>query len=569
MKRRLALLVFTLLPSAHAASSDADSLQLLDGAAAFDPEQASQYGLEKWDEKSLDLGPGYGERRRKALGALLGKLQARRAAEKDAGDLDILVHWTQLRIRSSELEEKYLVPYFPLERMIFGGLRPQLDDQAEPARRQKMVTRLRAYAGLLPGTTPLARDAEARMRERLQVAGLLMPIKSQLEKNLSTAEPMLRGLEQLFAKYQLTGWQEPMKTLRAQLAAYDDFLKKEILPRAREDFRLPPELYAQRLAEVGIDAPPEVLAKKGHTAFEQLQLELQALAPKVAAQHQLPPGDYRQVVAALKKQQVVGEAILPLYQARLAEIEKIIREHHLVTLPARPARIRLATEAESAQIPAPHMLPPPFIHNTGQKGEFVLPLSLPPPPGGKAAQKLDDFSFAAATWTLTAHEARPGHELQFDQMVERHVPLARAIFAFNSVNAEGWGLYAEHLMLPYMPPDGQLVSLQLRLQRAARAFLDPELQMGRITPAGAKKLLMEQVGLSEAMANSEVERYTFLWPGQAGSYFYGYTRLLELRREVEERQGARFDAQKLHDFILAQGLLPLDLLRKAVLEQFH
>jgi len=36
-----------------------------------------------------------------------------------------------------------------------------------------------------------------------------------------------------------------------------------------------------------------------------------------------------------------------------------------------------------------------------------------------------------------------------------------------------------------MPDDGKLISLQLRLQRAARAFLDPELQMGKWTPESA------------------------------------------------------------------------------------
>jgi uncharacterized protein (DUF885 family) len=32
--------------------------------------------------------------------------------------------------------------------------------------------------------------------------------------------------------------------------------------------------------------------------------------------------------------------------------------------------------------------------------------------------------------------------------------------------------------------------------------------------------------------------------------------------------GARFDQQKFHDFILAQGLLPPRILRKAVFEEF-
>jgi uncharacterized protein (DUF885 family) len=110
--------------------------------------------------------------------------------------------------------------------------------------------------------------------------------------------------------------------------------------------------------------------------------------------------------------------------------------------------------------------------------------------------------------------------------------------------------------------------LQLRLLRAARAFLDPELQSGAVTPGRAYEVLEKDVMLSHAFAKEEVERFTYRSPGQANSYFYGYTRLLSLRKETEKALGAKFDQKKFHDFILAQGLLPPDLMRKAVLEEF-
>ena len=154
-------------------------------------------------------------------------------------------------------------------------------------------------------------------------------------------------------------------------------------------------------------------------------------------------------------------------------------------------------------------------------------------------------------------------------MVERGVSLARAIFAFNSVNVEGWGLYAEAITLPYMPDDGKLISLQLRLQRAARAFVDPELQMGKWTPESARQFLMKEVGLSAAFATSEVDRYTFRSPAQATAYYYGYLRLLEVRDAAEKQLGSRFDPLTFHDTILAQGLLPPDLMKRAVLAQLQ
>jgi len=302
--------------------------------------------------------------------------------------------------------------------------------------------------------------------------------------------------------------------------------------------------------------------------FGELQAEMKPIAEQIAKQRHLPSSDYRDVIRELKKQQLVGDAILPFYQERLKQIEKIIVDKQIVTLPDRPARIRIATAAETAQQPAPHMVPPPFLHNTGQKGEFVLPLNIPAGPGQASAEKYDDFTFDAAAWTLTAHEARPGHELQFDSMLEHGVSLARIRYAFNSTNVEGWGLYSEYLIRPYMPLEGQLISLDYRLLRAARAFLDPELQSGKMQPAEAFRVLEEDVVQSHAFAQQEVERYTYRAPGQANSYFYGYTKLIALRKDVEAALGAKFNQKKFHDFILAQGLLPPDLMRQAVMEDF-
>jgi uncharacterized protein (DUF885 family) len=291
------------------------------------------------------------------------------------------------------------------------------------------------------------------------------------------------------------------------------------------------------------------------------------IAAQIAKAHGYPDSDYRAVISRLKAKQITGTAILPFYEHRLHEIERILVAKQLITLPQRPAIIRLATAAETAQEPAPHMQAPPLLHNTGQRGEFVLPLNIPSATGG-TSDKYDDFTFDAVSWTLTAHEARPGHELQFDSMVENGVSLARAFYAFNSTNAEGWGLYSEYIMQPYEPPEGQLITLQLRLLRAARAFLDPELQSGKISPARAYAVLEKDVMLSHAFAKEEVERFTFHAPGQANSYFYGYTRLLSLRKEIEGALGSKFNQKKFHDFILSQGLLPPDLLRKAALEEF-
>jgi uncharacterized protein (DUF885 family) len=181
---------------------------------------------------------------------------------------------------------------------------------------------------------------------------------------------------------------------------------------------------------------------------------------------------------------------------------------------------------------------------------------------------MDDFNYDAIAWTLTAHEARPGHELQFASMLEHGVSTARVVFALNSANVEGWALYAEAELKQYLPPEGQLGALQMRMMREARAFLDPMLNLGLIEPDAAKRFLMEEVMLSEPMAKQEVDRYTFQAPGQATSYFYGYSRLNALRTRLELALAGRFDRHRYHDFIVAQGPLPFDLLEQAVEEEF-
>jgi len=339
------------------------------------------------------------------------------------------------------------------------------------------------------------------------------------------------------------------------------------MPRATTDFKLPAELYAYRLRTRGVDMPTDELISRAKTSFREIQNEMQALAPLVAKEKGFTVTDYRDVIRELKKKQFVGEAILPHYQARLKEIEKIVREQKIVTLPQREMVIRLASPAETAAIPAPHVDPPRLIGNTGQMAAFVLPLRIPDAKGTDEIG-FDDFTFDAASWTLTVHEGRPGHELQFASILEKGVSTARVLYAFNSVNVEGWALYAEAEMKPLEPLDGQLIALQHRLMRAARAFLDPSLHRGTITRDEAFRVLEDDVVLSHGMALQEVERYTFRTPGQAPSYYVGYSRLVEMRTDSERILGKNFDRLSYHDFILAQGLLSPSLLRKAVMEEY-
>ncbi|HEY1754228.1 MAG TPA: DUF885 domain-containing protein [Bryobacteraceae bacterium] len=554
---------------AWVAKSNQNAQLLIDIDARYGPESAGASGASGLDERVTVMPPDMPERIRADTQAAIKELQSRLAIEQDPlvrQDLQILIDSATLDIRQSEITERHILPYTNVARVVYSGLSGLLQDQVVEARRPAALVRLRKYVGIEPGYTPITLQAEERFRSKLKTPGLVGPSKAAVEKDLAQTETYLTGIGLLLEKYNMKDYQEPFAKLKEQLTAHDEFVRKEVLPKARTDFRLPPEVYAVQREELGLDYTPAELERLAHQGFTEIQGQMQKLATKIAQDRHLPSSGYRDVVRVLKKDQLAGDQILPHYKQRLADIEAILRKEHLITLPDRPAIITIATAAETAQQPAPHMRPPPLINNHGERGQFVLPLGTTGE-GGKAL-KYDDFTFAAASWTLISHEARPGHELQFDAMVERGVSLARAMFAFNSTNVEGWGLYSEWFMLPYMPDDGKLISLQLRLLRAARAFLDPELQEGKVTPKQAMKILENDVVCSEAFATEEVDRYTFGSPGQAGSYFDGFTRLLAIRTDTEKALGPKFNVQRFHDFILSQGLLPPNLLRKAVMEDF-
>ncbi|HVZ65901.1 MAG TPA: DUF885 domain-containing protein [Lacunisphaera sp.] len=556
------------------AKSNANSQVLLDATNKFQPEGASQTGFPEFDRQVADLKPGVTERYVASETAARDELAKRLLAETDPlvkQDLEILVKAATDDITTTLLRDKLLLSYVDVGQLIYFGEFGLLQDQVDPARRPAALQRLRLYTGLEPGSTPMTQLAMDRYNEQAADPQRLGAFKDRVQQSIANSDRYVQGIHGLFAQYGLDkqpGGSEALARLDQQLKDYTGWLRTTVLPRARADYRLPAEIYADNLKNVGLDIPPEQLIAQAMLAFGEIRNEMKSLAPLVAKEHGFTDPDYRAVIRELKREQLAKDQVEPYYHQVIGHVEDIIRREGIVTLPERPMIMRLASEAENAAQPAPHMQPPPLVNNKGERGQFILTTGNPPAAAGAKTTGYDDFTFKAAAWTLTAHEGRPGHELQFSAMVERGVSLARSLFAFNSVNVEGWALYAEAEMKPYEPLDGQLIALQHRLMRAARAFIDPMLNLGRMTPERAHDILTQDVGLSEPMAKQEVDRYTFRSPGQATAYFYGYTRIMELRTATEVALGAKFDRHAFNDFIIGQGLLPPDLLAKAVREHF-
>jgi hypothetical protein len=576
LRAPVAVIALALSALAHAAGespawvarSNANATPLLELIAAYRPETAASLGIDGRDADIIDLKPRFDERLEADLARVQAELEARLATEADPrvrADLQILIMSARDQRRTSELNRRLMLPYADLPQLLFQSFNSLLDTRVARERYPAALERLARYVGRAPGHEPIARLAEARLQERFAVPGVTGPWKVEIEQDLGNRERYVQGIRELFERSGLDGWQKDLKLLERQLAEHERWLRAELLPRASATNRLPPEIYADNLRNFGVTADPRELMDEAMLSFVQTREEMQTLAMLVAKQRGYPAADYRAVLARLKAETIPKDALLATYNSRLASLEEIIRRERIVTLPDRPAVIRLATPAESASQPAPYLSPPRLIGNTGESAEFVLPLENPNAPPGT---RMDDFTNDAISWTLTAHEARPGHELQFAKMIENGVSVPRAVFAFNSANVEGWALYAESLVKRHLPLEGQIGTLQMRMLREARAFLDPMVNLGLIEPRAVQDFLMKEVGLSEPMAKQEVDRYSFNAPGQATSYFYGYRAQLKLRGKTELALGPRFDALAYHDFVIDQGLLPPGLLEQAVMERF-
>ncbi len=168
---------------------------------------------------------------------------------------------------------------------------------------------------------------------------------------------------------------------------------------------------------------------------------------------------------------------------------------------------------------------------------------------------------------MTYHEAVPGHHFQLT--VERHLdqlPAFRRHGALLACGAyvEGWALYAERLaaeMGLYYTPLERFGAWESEAHRAVRLVVDTGLHAFGWTRQQSIDMLVERAGLARLDAEIETDRY-IAWPGQALSYMMGQREIMNLRAQLEARDGERFDLQSFHDEVIGHGSLPLDVMRE-------
>lgn len=552
--------------------ADALSRAVLDLWSGFEPERASAVGVPGAADRISELPPRWQDRRAEAYGDAVRFLGRQLEAEPHPRarlEIEALLTALGSEIELLQVEAALLLPYCDPAQICFEGMRSLLSDPGAVAGAQAR-RRLRLYAGLEGGAPPLAEQIEIAVRAALGERGRVGPIRAVVERDLAQAAQLLAGIRRWLEELAVPGCEEACELLRRQLAAYARFARAEILPRCRHDFRQPSELYAAGLRAHGVDMPEDELASRARVAFRETRRQLAEDARRLARRRGWSCDGVRGVLnrlagartadAQTADARTTAARIVLCLRARLRDLEDLIARIDLVTLPRQRLRIRSATAAEARVMPCPHFRWPRLFGERCHLGDFIVPVA-----GGRRPDLVFETS-AAASWLLLAHEAFPGHALQLGHLLELPSP-ARSILAVQPALREGWAVYAESEIRPYLPAEARVVAGRDHLRRAAAAFLDPGLQRGVFTPEQARHLLRARVGLSEASAAREIWRYTTWRPGYFTAYFCGYTRLVDLRAEAQCRSDVAFDRCRYHDRLLAEGFLPLPLLARRVLEE--
>jgi uncharacterized protein (DUF885 family) len=166
------------------------------------------------------------------------------------------------------------------------------------------------------------------------------------------------------------------------------------------------------------------------------------------------------------------------------------------------------------------------------------------------------------------HEGLPGHHFQLS--IANHNPSFIRRLQFNTCLIEGWALYCEQMVgdQGLYPPDSfpDLRWLGGVWFRAARIIVDVKLHTGRMSYDDAWRFMVDKCWPDTAFFKAEVKRYC-MSPSQPMSYLVGKTQLLALRDEYRKKMGDRFSLQDFHDQLLAEGSIPVSLIRRKLLAE--
>jgi uncharacterized protein (DUF885 family) len=344
-----------------------------------------------------------------------------------------------------------------------------------------------------------------------------------------------------------------------QIEDYAKWLKNDLRPHASGDYAIGADAYRRMLADADfVDTPLDKLEQIGEAEMHRLQIQFVATAKKLDSK--LSPAE---VVAALASKHPAADQVISAVTAGLASIRDYVEIHRIATIPSNTLPIVAETPPFMRATTFASMdSPGPFEKST--EAYFYVTLPDPSWPKEKVEQLLAFYSPPTISDT-SVHEVYPGHYVQF--LNNRLNPdQVRAIYHSGS-DSEGWALYCEQMMLDEglhdHNPKFRLAQLQMALMRACRYLVGIRMHTRGMTVAEATAFFEQNAYQTHHNAEVEALRGTDD-PGYL-RYQLGKLMILKLRDDVRRKEGAVFNLGKFHDAFLAEGAIPVPLVRRALL----
>jgi len=358
----------------------------------------------------------------------------------------------------------------------------------------------------------------------------------------------------------LADFQAANKAVIASLQEYEQWMKKDLLPRSQGDFRLGAPTYAKKLEyEEMVDIPLDRLLEIGYADLRANQKKFTETAARID-----PKKTPKQILDEMEKDHPPADKLLDAFRDTLGGLTKFIEEHKIVTIPSPVPPILEETPPFMRALTFASMDTPGPFESVAKEAFFNVTL----PEKGWPKERVEDFmgAFNRGTILSTAiHEAYPGHYVQFLWM--QHVASkVRKLLGANS-NAEGWAHYSEQMMLDEGYTNGdhkmRLGQLQDALLRDARYIVGIEMHTGKRTFDQGIEFFEKEGYQTHETALRETKRGT-----SDPTYLYytlGKLQILKLREDYRKKMGAAFSLEEFHNSFMKQGFPPIKIVRKALL----
>jgi uncharacterized protein (DUF885 family) len=367
-------------------------------------------------------------------------------------------------------------------------------------------------------------------------------------------------------------------TLKKAVEDNQTWLDKTLVPNAKGDFRIGEKLYDQKLA-FALNSPltRQEIRKRAEDALESTRTAMYAIArevlagkPKAPPTPENPSEDQKQkaIQAALElayAERPARDKVIETAQSALANATDFVRAKNLITLPDAP--VKVITMPEFQRGVALAYCDPPGPLDKGLDTFYAVS----PIPDDWTKQQVDSFLREYNTRSineLTIHEAMPGHYVQLWHS-NKYPSVLRAVLYSGSF-VEGWAVYAEKVMADEGYLDGdplyRLIHLKWDLRTIANAILDQAIHVDGMSRDDAMKLMTVKTFQEEREAAGKWVRAE-LTSAQLPTYFVGWQEHLDLRKEVEQREGDKFDLKAYHDKVLSFGSPPVRYVRELMLDE--